>query len=146
MQGDEKMNKKQLTYFLTAYEAKSLQKAADLLYVSRQGLSKMIRSLEDELGEPLFRRTPKGLVATDFAIATGPVDNIRFNSMPLFFSRYCLQLAKKHPLAAKSAISYTDLQGQKLITKGKAGRCFQQFLAAWLPAHHKDKICWPETV
>ena len=67
------MNQKQLHYFLIAFEAGNMQKAADRLFVSRQGVSKMIRELETELGTPLFYRSAKGLEPTNFAITTGPM-------------------------------------------------------------------------
>lgn len=61
------MNQKQLEYFLTVYEEGSIQAAADKLYISRQGVSKLIRQLEGELAQPLFVRHKDGIVPTDFA-------------------------------------------------------------------------------
>ena len=61
------MNQKQLEYFLTVYEEGSIQAAADRLYISRQGVSKLLRQLEDELAQPLFERHKEGVVPTDFA-------------------------------------------------------------------------------
>lgn len=66
------MDRKQLEYFITVYDLRSMQAAADRLYVSRQGVSKMINQLEKELGHRLFLRTPKGLEPTDYAIALHP--------------------------------------------------------------------------
>ena len=37
------MNQKQLQYFVTVYQTKNIQTAADRLFVSRQGVSKVIR-------------------------------------------------------------------------------------------------------
>lgn len=61
------MNKKHLQYFLLAYETKNIQRVAELLFISRQGASKIIRELERELGSNLFIRSAKGLEPTDFA-------------------------------------------------------------------------------
>ncbi len=61
------MNQKQLAYFLTAYETGNIQAAADKLYISRQGVSRALRQLEDELAQPLFKRTVNGIAPTDFA-------------------------------------------------------------------------------
>lgn len=61
------MNKKQLEYFMEAYRCRSIQAAADNLYISHQGVSRVIRSLENELGQALFIRSNHGLEATDFA-------------------------------------------------------------------------------
>ena len=66
------MNQKQLEYFLEIYRTGNIQQAADKLYVSRQGASKMLRGLEEELGHLLFERSPHGLVPTDYANALLP--------------------------------------------------------------------------
>ena len=54
------MNQKQLSYFLEVYRCCNIQAAADKLYLTHQGLSRVIRSLEEELGSPLFSRTNRG--------------------------------------------------------------------------------------
>ena len=202
------MNQKQLEYFTEVYRSRNIQSAADKLYVSRQGVSKMIRQLEEDLGQVLFVRTARGLAPTDyatallphaqrllddyryiegmntlaaqsksvvtiyaldhvlrylgasflldfhraypdiivsvvdttddaaqeglankkcnFAIVTGPIDNSRFQGEELFFSRYCVRLHKDHPLAAKTAIEYQDLDGETIVGKGRAYQCFRQ--------------------
>ncbi|WP_337938279.1 LysR family transcriptional regulator, partial [Acidaminococcus timonensis] len=66
------MNQKQLQYFLDCCETKNMQKTADRLFVSRQGVSKMIRDLETELGTPLFHRSQKGLEPKKFAFSLIP--------------------------------------------------------------------------
>ena len=45
------MNQKQMQYFVTVYETQNIQVAADQLFVTRQGVSKVIRLLETELGQ-----------------------------------------------------------------------------------------------
>ena len=66
------MQPKQLQYFITAYATKNIQRTAEKLFVSRQGISKTIRELEQELGADLFLRSSKGLEPTDFAEALFP--------------------------------------------------------------------------
>ena len=66
------MNQKQLEYFMAVFDARNIQAAADKLFVSRQGVSKMINQLETELGQRLFQRTSRGVEPTDFAIALRP--------------------------------------------------------------------------
>lgn len=61
------MNQKQLAYFLTVYSEGSIQTAADKLYITRQGVSRALRQLEEELAQPLFSRTASGIAPTDFA-------------------------------------------------------------------------------
>lgn len=66
------MNQKQLSYFLEVYRCRNIQAAADKLYLTHQGLSRVIRSLEEEFGSPLFTRTNRGLEPTDFATTLVP--------------------------------------------------------------------------
>ena len=61
------MNQRQLTYFITVLENRSIKKAAKVLMISPQGLSKTIQSLENEIGNSLFVRTKKGLTPTIYA-------------------------------------------------------------------------------
>ena len=61
------MNQKQLQYFVTVYQTKNIQTATDRLFVSRQGVSKVIRLLEEELGQKLFIRSVRGVIPTDYA-------------------------------------------------------------------------------
>ncbi|WP_303841889.1 LysR family transcriptional regulator [Selenomonas ruminantium] len=201
------MNQKQMEYFLEVYRQGNIQNAADRLFVSRQGVSKILKSLEEELGQLLFIRNPHGLVPTDyanallphvqrllaeyqsianmstlasqsksvvtiyaldhimayfgaeflwdfhracpdiilstvdttddaalkgvlekqcnFAIVTGEVDQNRFAAEPLFFSRYCVRLHREHLLASKEKIAYADLEGARIVSKGRAYRCFR---------------------
>ena len=206
------MNQKQLQYFVTVYQTQNIKTAADNLYVSRQGVSKVIRLLEEELGQPLFIRSIKGVIPTDyattllphakslleeydairslrtlaaksqsvvtiyaldhvlaylgasliedfheaypsiilsvvdttdahaiaalasqqcsFAITAGPLDETRFEGDPLFFSHYSVRMHRSHPLAKLPALTYDDLDGQTIISKGRAYDCFR---------HHIDK-------
>lgn len=54
----------QLHYFRTLYEYGSYQKASSALYISRQGLAKVIQKLEEEIDGSLFDVTNNGVVAT----------------------------------------------------------------------------------
>ena len=62
------MNEKHFLYFQEVFQTRSIQTAADNLYISRQGVSKVIRAREEELHQTLFERTADGLVPTDFAV------------------------------------------------------------------------------
>jgi DNA-binding transcriptional LysR family regulator len=55
---------KQLRYFVTAAECGSINKAAEQLYTTQPNVSKIVRSLEKELGCDLFKRTSHGLLLT----------------------------------------------------------------------------------
>lgn len=60
------MNRRQLTYFITVFDSKSMKDAARTLMISPQGLSKTIITLENELGSRLFERSNNGLVPTAY--------------------------------------------------------------------------------
>lgn len=59
------MDIRQLRYFVTVYEEMSFTKAAKRLFVSQPTLSKAIKNMESELGEPLFDRESSALCLTD---------------------------------------------------------------------------------
>lgn len=52
--------------FLAVYEDRSMSKASERLYTSRQSVARSINMLEDVCGHMLFLRTPEGMVPTDF--------------------------------------------------------------------------------
>lgn len=66
------MNKRQLEYFISVMEYGSIKEASEHLYISSQGLSKMILQLEEELGNQLFIRTKQGLKPTMYAMQLKP--------------------------------------------------------------------------
>lgn len=51
---------KQLQYLVVCADLQSFSKAADVLYTSQPNVSKIIRTLEEELGFPLFERQSRG--------------------------------------------------------------------------------------
>ena len=55
------MDFRNLRYFVEIVERGSMKRAAESLYVAQPALSRHIRALEDELGTPLFARTPRGM-------------------------------------------------------------------------------------
>ena len=61
------MNQRQLNYFLEVYSQSSITLAAKKLYITPQGLSKTISSLEEELGVQLFVHTRNRIHATEDA-------------------------------------------------------------------------------
>lgn len=56
-----------LKVFLVAYREGSIGRAADVLGVSGSTISRRLAGLEDVLGQPLFARSPEGLLPTDAA-------------------------------------------------------------------------------
>lgn len=54
----------QLQYLLELHKTRSFSKAAKNLMISQPSLSLMLKSLEEELGHPIFLRTKNGLIPT----------------------------------------------------------------------------------
>lgn len=59
------MNAEQRQHFSVAVETGNITHAADLLYITRQGLSKSLRNLEEDIGATLFVRSKKGISLTE---------------------------------------------------------------------------------
>lgn len=62
------MDTKDLRAFLRVYEEKSVNKAAKQLFITPQGLSRVIHNLETDLDTELFTRTPGGMLPTDSGV------------------------------------------------------------------------------
>ncbi|MCD8012177.1 MAG: LysR family transcriptional regulator [Lachnospiraceae bacterium] len=58
------MNQNLLNIFVALYECGSMHKAAEYLYISQQGISKSILSLEEEFDVKLFERSNAGVKPT----------------------------------------------------------------------------------
>ena len=61
------MNTEELHIFAAVYKCRSFSQAADKLYMSPQGISKVIVRLENEMGVQLFNRTTQGITPTLYA-------------------------------------------------------------------------------
>ena len=61
------MDTRQIDNFLTLYTCRNAHRAADLLFITQQGLSRSIQSLEKELRVTLFERSHAGMEPTPAA-------------------------------------------------------------------------------
>lgn len=59
------MDTKDIRYFCRVYEEKGINQAAKQLFISPQGMSKIIGKLETELHTKLFERSAKGMLPTE---------------------------------------------------------------------------------
>ena len=62
------MDVKDIHSFMECYETRSINKAAKSLYISPQGLGKLLDRLEHEFRVTLFERTKQGLIPTDAGV------------------------------------------------------------------------------
>lgn len=59
------MLSKNIEYFMQVCRSKSISKAAEELYLSRQALSESVKQLESAVGAPLFLRSKSGVALTE---------------------------------------------------------------------------------
>lgn len=59
------MDSRQLTYFLAVVDCAGFGRAAERLHVAQPSLSQAIRTLERQLGTPLFHRNSRGIELTE---------------------------------------------------------------------------------
>ena len=59
------MNTKELQYFMKVCEEQSINKAAGKLFITQQGLSRVIANLEKNLNVKLLERNARGVFPTE---------------------------------------------------------------------------------
>jgi DNA-binding transcriptional LysR family regulator len=66
------MHMRYIESLLTLYDERNISKASQKLFISQQGLSRQIQTIEKELGTILFKRAKTGVVPTDLCIKLHP--------------------------------------------------------------------------
>lgn len=66
LKGEKRMNTENLKEFIVLAETRNFWEASDRLYMNQSTLSKHIKSLENELGVPLFTRTTRRVELTSY--------------------------------------------------------------------------------
>ena len=112
---DKTVNNKHLTYFLKVYESGSIKKTADELFISSQGLSKMIRQLEDELEVSLFTRTAGGLIPTLAAVELKPRAEKILNEYDLIKRGLTDSSICKHVLTVVSTLNFLQFVSVRFV-------------------------------
>lgn len=138
------MDMKEMKAFTILYEECSLRKAASVLYITPQGLSRVLKGIEEELCTQLFLRTAQGLQPTEtgelfyqqakeilkqYDHMLRSIDNIKRNDQALSivcgygamealpYSRL-LEFQKIHPEMEIRWHEYPDAEAGRLLDKG----------------------------
>jgi DNA-binding transcriptional LysR family regulator len=85
-----------LRVFCTAAAAANFRDAAQRLAVSPQVITRAVRELEDELGEPLFHRSTRGVRLTDFGRALAERARIAVGGVDQLFQRIDRRALSQH--------------------------------------------------
>lgn len=85
-----------LRVFCTAADAVNFREAAQRLAVSPQVVTRVVRELEDEIGEPLFHRSTRGVRLTDFGRALAERARVAVGGVDQLFQRIDRRTLSRH--------------------------------------------------
>ena len=117
------MDFRQLETFVEVCEQMSFTKAASNLYISQQGVSKSIKTLEDELGVSLFLRTNSSISLTNYGVilqryAEDLVNNYTNGIANYFPAEIFETYLKSHPNVRISIREYADTEVDEALVRG----------------------------
>ena len=118
------MDIRALRYFVELVREKSFTRASEKLFVTQPTISKMIRNMEEELGQPLLNREGHSFTLTD--------------SGQVLFARGQLILAQMQQLEAELADLQSLQHGRLALgipggrVEGRGGQKHEVRIAAWL--------------
>ncbi len=113
-----------LRVFCTAADAANFRDAAVRLSVSPQVVTRAVRELEEELGEPLFHRSTRGVQLTDFGRQLAERARVAVGGVDQLFHRTDRRALSQH--AGTVRVTAPSVFGRRLIP---------QALAPMLAAH-----------
>ena len=129
-QGELLVDFRQLETFVEVCEQMSFTKAASNLYISQQGVSKSIKTLEDELGVSLFLRTNSSISLTNYGVILTEINTEKNrdrngitlgfpNGIANFFPAEIFETyLKSHPNVRISIREYTDTEVDEALVRG----------------------------
>jgi len=126
------MNIRELKCFKLVYEENSINKAAKKLYITSQGLGRIITNLEKELDTQLFVRSAKGVRPTNSA-------NILYDNVNQLIDQFIL---------ITSAIKQSNEKESKLSIDCASGVLIAlpfQVLSNFIDKHPEIEVSWKET-
>lgn len=107
-----------LRVFATAAGAANFREAAQRLAVSPQVVTRAVRELEDELGEPLFHRSTRGVRLTDFGRLLSERARTAVGGVDQLFQRIDRRALSQH--AGTVRVALPGVLGRQMIPKALA--------------------------
>jgi DNA-binding transcriptional LysR family regulator len=107
-----------LRVFCTAADAANFRDAAIRLSVSPQVVTRAVRELEDELGEPLFHRSTRGVQLTDFGRALAERARTAVGGVDALFHRTDRRALSQH--AGTVRVTAPSVLGRRWIPQALA--------------------------
>lgn len=107
-----------LRVFCLAADAVNFREAALRLSVSPQVVTRAVRELEDELGEPLFHRSTRGVQLTEFGRGLAERARVAVQGVDALFQRADRRAASQH--AGTVRVTAPGIFGRRLIPEALA--------------------------
>ena len=107
-----------LRVFCTAADAANFRDAAVRLSVSPQVVTRAVRELEEELGEPLFHRSTRGVQLTDFGRQLAERARVAVGGVDALFHRTDRRALSQH--AGTVRVTAPSVFGRRLIPQALA--------------------------
>jgi len=125
------MDIRTLNCFRLVYEKRSINSAAKELFISAQGLGKMINNLEEELKTSLFERSAKGLVPTENA--------------DLLYDQSADLITRFHRIEQAMEQARTKVKRLRICCgRGVLNALSFEVLATFIETHPEIEVVWKE--